>query len=348
MPWYAILLAPVALIFRLVTGVRNFLYDQGLLKSHKGEIPTLVVGNLSVGGTGKTPHVEFLISQFKEEKKIASLSRGYGRKTKGFLQLSLASLPEEVGDEPLQLFQKFKGEIPVFVNEDRVLGIQKIKSLIPQLDLVILDDAFQHRKLKADFYLLLTPYSKPFSRDFLMPMGRLRESRNGAKRADAVIVSKCPGSLSKEEKNQFRNELLPYLSSEVPVLFSSIKYGKPYSLGSEYDFTGKVILISGLADDRLFIDYSRKEYHVLESFSFPDHYSYSEDDLDIFLEAAQIHQSQNPVFLCTEKDAEKLKSLGNGGFLGDFPIFALPIEVYFEPQDREILLNHISKKLAAK
>ena len=201
MPWYAYLLAPAAFLFHGITAARNFLFDRGLIHSQKSPIRTLVVGNLSVGGTGKTPFVEFLVRKLRDEVALGTLSRGYGRKTQGFIQVLPTSTAAEVGDEPLQLFTQFKGEIPVFVGEDRVGATQKIKKYRPDLQLLVFDDAFQHRKLNSDFRIVLTPYSTPFSKDYLLPMGRLRESRSGAKRADVVVVTKCPAELSQHEKN---------------------------------------------------------------------------------------------------------------------------------------------------
>lgn len=292
--------------------------------------------------------MEFLLGELSSERKLAVLSRGYGRKTQGFLQATKESTPSEIGDEPLQIFQKFGDRIPVFVGENRVEGIEKIYAKLPGLDVVVLDDAFQHRSLMADFYILLTPFQKPFTRDFIMPVGRLRESRKGAKRADLVIVSKCPENLSLEVKASLNQEISSYLRPEIPVIFSSLSYCVPLALGHSSTFSKNVILISGLADDRLFLDYCKEKFNVLDVFSFPDHHEYSRENIKSFLEAAGRVKSESPVFLCTEKDGEKLKSLGKGGYLGEFPIFVLPIEVIFEPQDKEILLTQIRKKLVSK
>ena len=348
MPWYSFLLAPFALIFRVITEIRNALYNWDVLKSEKGKIPSIVVGNLSVGGTGKTPMVEFLLRNLSTQMKLAVLSRGYGRKTKGFMIAKMESKPSQIGDEPHQIFHKFVGNIPVFVSENRVEGIAKIYELIPELDAVVLDDAFQHRSLKADFFILLTPYQKPFSQDFILPMGRLRESRKGGKRADLVVVTKSPQNLSFKGKSALIQELRPYLIPNTPILFSSIKYGEPLALEHAERFTENVILISGLADDRLFVDFCQSKFNVLDVMSFPDHHEYSQEDFLAFLAKASSQKSSNPVFLCTEKDGEKLKSLGKGGFLGEIPIFVLPIEVKFNPEEKEILLTHIRKKLVSK
>lgn len=348
MPWYAFLLAPFALIFRIITGVRNVLFDRGALRSFRSSIPTLVVGNLSVGGTGKTPMVEFLIRNFRNEFRIASLSRGYGRKAKGFLHANPASTAAEIGDEPLQIFQKFDGEVPVFVGEDRVLALEKIAKIAPRSQLVILDDAFQHRKLKADFYCLLTPFGLPFSDDFLLPMGRLRESRLGARRADVVVVTKCPQSLSPAEKRKIEGALKPYLSAGVPVFFSGIGYGEPYAMDHKLPFSESVILLSGLADDRAFVSYSKDTFDVLDKLSFPDHYDYGPAELATLSRLFEKHRQKKPVVLTTEKDAVKLKSLANQGFLGEIPIFVLPIEARFESEDTQMLLSYIREKFSKK
>ena len=348
MPWYSFLLAPFALIFQVITEFRNFFYDLKILKSKKGKIPSIVVGNLSVGGTGKTPMVEFLLRNLSPEKNLGVLSRGYSRKTKGYLKASTTSNPSQIGDEPFQIYQKFGEKIPVYVCENRVEGIEKIFTDNPELDALILDDAFQHRSLKADFYILLTSYQKPFSRDFIMPMGRLREARNGANRADLVVVTKCPETLTQSERDGLKKEMSKYLSPETPVLFSSISYGEPKALEHTIPFSKNVILISGLADDRLFVKYCESNFKVLEVFSFPDHHTYSLENLNTFLVRTESQKSFSPVFICTEKDGEKLKSLGKGGFLGEFPIFVLPIEVKLESVDKEILLTQIRKKLISK
>ncbi|OOG78279.1 tetraacyldisaccharide 4'-kinase [Algoriphagus sp. A40] len=348
MPWYAFLLAPFALIFRIITGIRNFLYDQQILKSFKSPIPTLVVGNLSVGGTGKTPMVEFLIRNLNGDFELVSLSRGYGRKTKGFLQAKSSSKAEEIGDEPLQIFRKFEEKVPVFVSEDRVNALEKISKISTKTELVILDDAFQHRKLKGDFYCLLTPFDSPFSGDFLLPMGRLRESRHGANRADLVVVTKCPEAISRTQKEKMEGSLRCYLKNGIPVLFSKIGYGDPYPVEPTKAFSGSVILVSGLADDRQFVTYCKSNFRVLDVLSFPDHYSYQKSDLEKIARLSEKHLGQKPVLLSTEKDAVKLKSLANQGFLGEIPIFVLPIEAKFESEDKQMLLSYIREKFRKK
>jgi tetraacyldisaccharide 4'-kinase len=346
MPWYAYLLAPAAFLFHGITAARNFLYDRGLFKSQKSPIPTLVVGNLSVGGTGKTPWVEFLVRQLRDEVKLATLSRGYGRKTTGFRQVLPTSFAAEVGDEPLQLFTQFKGEIPVFVGEDRVGATQKIYQLLPDLQLLILDDAFQHRKLNPDFRIVLTPYDSLFSKDYLIPVGRLRESRAGAKRADVVVVTKCPAELSLEEKNKLAQSLSPYLNANALLLYSSTSYGEPYQVAGpeRTDFTA-VIALAGLADNGPFFTFCQQKFAVVDTFSFSDHYAYRSEDAGQILEVLGQEKGQHAVLLTTEKDAVKLKSLAATEMWSKITIFALPIQVALDPSQEAQLLQRLRKNL---
>ena len=346
MPWYAYLLAPAAFLFHGITSVRNFLFNRGLIPSQKSPIPTLVVGNLSVGGTGKTPWVEFLIRKLRGEVAIGTLSRGYGRKTKGFLQVLPPSTAAEVGDEPLQLYTQFKEEIPVFVGEDRVGATQKIQQLWPNLQLLILDDAFQHRKLNSDFRIILTPYSTPFSKDYLLPMGRLRESRSGAKRADVVVVTKCPAELSQHEKTELAKGIAPYLNPEADLFFSTLTYGKPYQVaGPTQTQFSTVIALAGLADNEPFLNYCKQQYAVVDSYSFPDHYDYRPEDAALIMEVLHQKKGKNAVLLTTEKDAVKLKTLAATEMWSKISIFALPIQVALESNQEEQLLQRLRKTL---
>jgi tetraacyldisaccharide 4'-kinase len=346
MPWYAYLLAPAAFLFHGITAARNFLFDRGLIRSQKSPIPTLIVGNLSVGGTGKTPWVEFLVRKLRDEVAVGTLSRGYGRSTKGFIQLFPSSTAAEMGDEPMQLFMQFKEEVPVFVGEDRVGATQKIQQLRPELQLLILDDAFQHRKLNPDFRIVLTPYNSTFSKDYLLPMGRLRESRVGAKRADVVVVTKCPADLSQDEKNKLAEELAPYLNSEADLFFSSLTYGSPYHVAGpkQTDFT-EVIALSGLADNAPFLGYCKQQYALVDSFSFSDHYAYKPEDAARILEILRQEKAKNAVLLTTEKDAVKLKSLAATEMWSKISIFALPIQVALDPIQEAKLLQRLRKNL---
>jgi len=349
MPWYAVFLLPFSLLFRLITTVRNSLYDRGVFKSQSSPIPSLVVGNLSVGGTGKTPMVEFLVKNLSLTFALASLSRGYGRKTKGFIQATGESTAQEIGDEPLQIFRKFAGKMPVFVGEDRVNALNQIHNKSEKIDLVILDDAFQHRRLSPDFKILLTPFNQPFFKDHLLPLGRLRESRQGAKRADLIVVTKCPSRLAELQKADYRNQLARYTSEATPVYFSSIGYGQPYKVAGQPEApVTHVILVSGLADDRFFVQYCQSQFKVIATFSFADHHDYTPQDAQRINREVEKSFPVHPVILTTEKDADKLKYLAQQGLLKEIPIFALPIQVVFEPQEQDLLLSHIREKFNIK
>lgn len=345
MPWYAYLLAPAAFLFHGITAARNFLFDRGLIRSHKSPIPTLVVGNLSVGGTGKTPWVEFIVRQLRGELALATLSRGYGRTSIGFLQAEAGSTAAQLGDEPLQLYRQFKGAVPVFVGEDRVRACQQIHRLNPSLQLLVLDDAFQHRKLQPTFKILLTSYTKPFFTDHLLPMGRLRESRSGAKRADVVVVTKCPAALTEVEKEMYRSRLSAYLRPDTDLYFSSTAYGKPYPVaGPLTECPQQVLAVSGLADDAPFLAHCADAFALVDSLTFPDHHHYGEKDAQRILKLLERGGGASAL-LTTEKDAEKLKFLADTGILPKIPIFALPIQMVLDPKDQEQLLHRLRKNL---
>lgn len=349
MPWYGVFLLPFAFLFRCITDVRNILFDLGWIRSYQSPIRTLVVGNLSVGGTGKTPMVEFLIGHLRESHAIASLSRGYGRRSKGFLQANPGSSAQEIGDEPLQIYGKFEEEIPVFVGEDRVNALHMMAQSHPQLGLVVLDDAFQHRRLQPDFSIILTPYSKPFFKDFLLPLGRLRERRGNVKRADMVIVTKSPELLSQSEQESYLISIRKYACRDIPVFFSKIGYGKPkWIWGKSTEFHSRVVLIAGLADNTLFWNFCKSNFEVLEFVSFADHYDYGPKEAHQILGIWKKHRDSSPVFLTTEKDAVKLKSLAEREKLEEISIFALPIQVKFESDEQENLLRIIREKFIEK
>ncbi|PZX61300.1 lipid-A-disaccharide kinase [Algoriphagus ratkowskyi] len=345
---YAFLLYPFALLYHLVTWIRNWFFELDWLKSVPSPIPSIVVGNLSVGGTGKTPMVEFLIRMLCKEKRIAVLSRGYGRKTKGFLEANPQISPDEIGDEPFQIYQKFGQDISVYVGENRVAALQEIAAKTDFAELVILDDAFQHRYVKGDLNILLTTYQKPFFSDYLLPMGRLREGRAGAKRADVIIVTKCPDVLDRVEKDSVTNEVRAYSHANTPVLFSSISYGIPIPLEEINTFSRKIILLTGLANDQSLVNYVAENYELLEVLRYADHHDYVEADFERIRAKVKQHGAQNPVVLTTEKDAVKVKSYAPKGFLKEIPIFALPIEVNFSTDDELTLAQLIQHKAFKK
>ncbi|NDP28441.1 MAG: tetraacyldisaccharide 4'-kinase, partial [Flavobacterium sp.] len=215
------ILFPFAILYGFITGIRNFLLDIGMLKSYSFDLPIIAVGNLSVGGTGKTPQIEYLIRLLSPNYKVATLSRGYKRQSEGFILADSTSNAAILGDEPFQFYSKFKN-IQVAVDADRKNGIEQLLSLPEKPDIILLDDAFQHRKVKAGFYILLTSYGDLYCDDFMLPTGNLRESRSGAKRANVVIVTKCPATLSLDEQNKIKTQL--QLDTNQELYFSFIDY----------------------------------------------------------------------------------------------------------------------------
>jgi tetraacyldisaccharide 4'-kinase len=323
-----IILIPFSWLYRLITDIRNWLYDKGYKSSTGFSLPVISVGNITVGGTGKTPHVEYLIRLLKEEYRIATLSRGYGRQTKGFLLASNQTQAADIGDEPMQFYQKFSGQIQVAVGEKRVNAIEKLLLQQPSPELIILDDAFQHRAVQASLSMLLTDYHRPFYKDLVLPAGRLRERRDSAARADMIIVSKCPEAMAVIEKEQITREIRRYARPATPVYFTSIRYGKPVSFGKqENHLQGPVLLVSGLANAKPLEQYVQQTYTLAHHLSFKDHHTYTKSDLAAILRL--FGQYQAAQILVTEKDYVKLLHPDLSAQISALPIWYLPIEVCF-------------------
>lgn len=279
------MLYPLSAIFWLVTATRNWCYDKGVFRTTSFDIPIISVGNLAVGGSGKTPLVEHLIAALHKNYTIAVLSRGYGRKTRGFRWVETQYATEEVGDEPLQIKTKFE-TVCVAVCEDRVKGIKRIVEERPDINLVLLDDAFQHRAITPLLHLVLSTYSHPYFRDFLLPVGRLRESRTEIKRADALIFTKCP------------DRYAPYQNKEKKTTF----YAK--MVYQKTEIAGAVVGFSGLANNALFTTFLADNYALRNFKEFKDHYSFKQKDIDALKKKAR-----GATLVCTEKDWIKIKYL---------------------------------------
>ena len=271
------ILFPFSILYGCITAIRNFLFDKGILRSYSFEVPVIAVGNLSVGGTGKTPQIEYLIRLLAPNYKIATLSRGYKRKSEGFVLADANSTAEILGDEPFQIHQKFP-QITVAVDADRKNGIEKLLSLKDKPEVILLDDAFQHRRVKAGFYILLSAFDDLFCDDFLLPTGNLRESRKGAKRADVIIITKCPKDLSEIAQQNIINKI----GLEVPIYFSYIDYDDMVYNPNE---TKKVVeiksidklVIAGIAKPEPFFNYL--EVSKEDCLVYPDHHFFTEKDL---------------------------------------------------------------------
>lgn len=344
-----LILYPFSFLYDGVTRLRNRMFDLGMKKGINFDVPTIVVGNLALGGTGKTPMVEFLIRNFKDEYRIASLSRGYGRKTTGFLMANDVLDAGDMGDEPYQIYQKFGKEVTVAVGEERILAIPQILADKPETNLILLDDAFQHRYVRGDVNILLTTYQKPFFEDKILPIGTLREHPQGAKRADVIVVTKCPENLDLALKEQYRNKIRPFSTPGSLILFAGLKYGEPYGVFNPTDKpTPDVILLSGIANDQVLQEEVRQKYNLLSVLRFPDHHKYTDKDLTQLLELYRKHKSRQPVVLTTEKDAVKLKDDKFLKYLKEIPIFALPVEVDFNQSEKEALLALTARIISEK
>lgn len=296
------LLFPFSVLYGWITSIRNFLYDKGFLKSYSFDIPIIAVGNLSVGGTGKTPQIEYLIRLLSPNYKIATLSRGYKRKSKGFILANEKSNAEILGDEPFQMHQKFPN-IKVAVDADRKNGIERLLSLEDKPQIILLDDAFQHRKVKAGFYILLTSFDDLYYDDFMLPTGNLRECRNGAKRANLIIITKCPKNLSEVEKEKIKHRI----NLNVPIFFSFIDYDdRVYSENdsknvSEIKLKDK-LLVAGIAKPDPFFDFIKSDNDL--KLVYPDHHHFSINDINEISE-----KSKGNIIITTEKDYVRLKDM---------------------------------------
>ncbi|MFY0603457.1 MAG: tetraacyldisaccharide 4'-kinase [Flavobacteriaceae bacterium] len=301
------LLFPFAILYDLITSIRNFFFDTGVFKSTSFNFPVIAVGNLSVGGTGKSPQIEYLIRLLKN-KNIAVLSRGYGRKTKEFVLINPSHTADDVGDEPLQFFTKFKN-IPVAVDTNRVAGIRRLKKEINPA-FVLLDDAFQHRKVKAGYYILLTKYNDLYSNDFLLPTGNLREARRGAKRANVILVTKCPEDLSKQQQEHIIKEINPLKNQQV--FFTYISYGKnlkgnnPISIEKLAIY--EVVLVTGIANPTPLLNFLDSKKVSYQHLKFPDHHHFSQSDLGTIHNAYNKIKAEKKILLTTEKDYMRLSN----------------------------------------
>ncbi|MFD1294561.1 tetraacyldisaccharide 4'-kinase [Lutibacter holmesii] len=294
---------PFSLLYGFITSVRNFLFHINVLKSTEYTTPTIVVGNLSVGGTGKTPQIEYLIRLLQNNYKIAVLSRGYKRKSEGFVLADEYATAESIGDEPFQYYQKFKNII-VCVEANRRNGIEQLEKLTSPPDIILLDDAFQHRKVKGGFNILLTSYHNLYVDDCMLPTGNLRESKLGAKRAQAIIVTKCPENLSKQQQIKISSKLKP--RTNQPVFFTTISYDETLKGSHEMELedlrTAKILLITGIANPLPLTNFLSEQQIKFKHLNFPDHYSFKEKDILNINQAYNAIQSKNKIVLTTEKD----------------------------------------------
>lgn len=328
-----ILLSPIALLYNSVITIRNRRFDEGKSKQTTFKEPVVVVGNLTVGGTGKTPHVEFLANYFINKMKIALVSRGYGRKTSGFIKASNKETADDIGDEPMQYQTKFGHRATVAVGERRVDALNKLLK-DHHYDLFLLDDAYQHRSLLASFYVLLTDYGRLFTQDFILPVGLLREKREGASRADVIIVSKCPADLAEIEQQRIETEIRKY--SEAPVFFTQMVSGAPKLYYSDECLKAgsTALTLSGIAQNDLFISEVSQQYEIDKSFVFKDHHSFTFAEL---VEIVDYATKKDLPIITTEKDFMRLSQPEFMDLTAKITIFVVTIEVRFLSKESEFL-----------
>ena len=325
------LLFPFALLYGFLTSVRNWMYDQGLLQSYSFNIPIIAVGNLSVGGTGKTPMIEYLIRLLSQNYSVATLSRGYKRRSSGYILADENATAALLGDEPFQMHQKFP-DIKVAVDADRKNGIEQL--LAPKRpQVILLDDAFQHRKVKAGYYILLTAYGDLYADDAMLPTGNLRENRNGAHRANLIVVTKCPIDISTTEQDQIREKL----GKSKPIFFASVAYDNSIYSTNSIKKVSEVksipkLLLAGVAKPKPFFAYLQHENDIV--LTYPDHHHFSESDINTIKK-----QAENKLIITTEKDYVRLKN-----HIPSAQLFYLPIKNSFVSEGShfdQTILNYV-------
>ena len=294
---------PFSLLYGIITSVRNFLYNKHIIKSTQFKTPTIVVGNLSVGGTGKTPQIEYLIRLLQNDYKIAVLSRGYKRKSIGFIIANENVTAEIIGDEPFQYYLKFPNII-VCVDADRVNGIQQLEALENPPDIILLDDAFQHRKVDGGLNILLTSYHNLYIDDSMLPTGNLRENISGAKRAQVFIVTKCPINFSEVEQLEITKKLKP--KSKQSIFFTTIEYDNDLKGASALSLDNlenfEILLVTGIANPTPLTAYLNNRKIKFKHLKYPDHYHFKEKDIAKINSEFKLLLSNNKIVLTTEKD----------------------------------------------
>lgn len=334
---FRFLLFPISFVFWIVTETRNFLYNSGLAKSEKHNVKTISVGNLSVGGTGKSPMILYLFEKLSMDFQIAILSRGYGRKTKGFRVVENDSISSEVGDEPLMFKLVGKESVKVAVCENRNNGMNHLEKLHSDIDLVLLDDAFQHRRTKSGLSILLTTFENPFYSDFILPMGNLRESRKEANRADIIVVTKCPKELSNSQKDDILKKLSIY---QKPVFFSKIIYSQLVYFDGIKEIERQiehVLVVAGIADPADMISQLTANF-VVDSMLFSDHHEFTRSDIEKIHRKFDTFAHTEKAIVTTLKDYMRLKEKVNDWGLDAYPWCFLPISVQLDKEDEFISL----------
>ncbi len=348
----AYLLIPFSWLYGSIVYLRKALYSSGILSRNTFDFPVICVGNLAAGGTGKTPHIEWMIQQLSTTYKIGVISRGYKRKTAGYLLADEQSTAHQIGDEPFQIKRKFP-DTALAVSENRVLGIPYLLGDAPETQVILMDDGFQHYSVKAGFNVILTNYQRPYYADRLLPSGLLRENASSANRAQAIVVTKCPPELSAEKQQEIVKRINPlpqqgvYFScimymDLVPVTEAANKLGMPPN-------SSPVVALTGIAKAGLFHQHIQTLYTQVYPLVFPDHATYTNDRIQQL--ATAVAARPNSVVITTEKDAVKLQSADILPHIQHIPIWYIPIGISFLGNQGEALLNdikaYIEKEIAA-
>ncbi|MDH3649750.1 MAG: tetraacyldisaccharide 4'-kinase [Saprospiraceae bacterium] len=343
---FKLLMVPFALLYGIGVILRNGLYEAGFLKSIHFSVPVISVGNLTVGGAGKSPHIEFLVRALKDYIHVSTLSRGYKRKSKGFASVEVNNRVDEVGDEPLQFKRKFP-DIGVYVSENREIGIPKIMAIRPETQVVLLDDAFQHRSVKAGINILLTEYGDLFINDFLLPVGRLREWRSAYKRASTIVVTKCPPEISEEEKQAIRTSI--QLQDGQRLFFSQFRYGKLYqmfypSVTVPLHPSIHALVITGIARTKALVTHLEAQLASVKIIEYGDHHNFTRYEISQLKKQFDAVEEERKIIITTEKDAVRLEK--HQTYLREqrMPIFILPVFVSFLGDD-SLFTSHIQEYL---
>ena len=345
------LLLPISFLYSIVLFLRHKLYDWKILKSKSYNIPNICVGNLNLGGTGKTPHIEYLTNLLSENYKIAILSRGYGRNTKGFILADESHTHHDIGDEPLQYFKKFK-DIKVAVDENRCEGMERLLQEENPPQVVLLDDAYQHRKIKPGLNILLTDYYDLYSKNHLVPAGNLRDIKKAAQRADIIVSTKSPNVITPYYRRDVENSLKPLPHQKI--FYSYIEYlnFKPFSkISYETDIkeTKTALILCGIANTYSLEDYLKKKYNTISKIKFNDHHSFTEKDIDMIIERYDSMIGKSKVIITTEKDAMRLINSSFVSRFDDIPVFVLPIRIKFHKEEgnsfNDEILNYVKNNL---
>ncbi|MCA5005389.1 tetraacyldisaccharide 4'-kinase [Sphingobacterium bovistauri] len=327
------ILFPITVVYHSIIWLRNLLYDKGIFKSQSFKIPTIVIGNLAIGGTGKSPMTEYLIKLLQDKYSIATLSRGYGRKTKGYRLVNVNSKALEVGDEPLQFKNKFPN-ITVAVDEDRCEGIKQLQN---NHDIIILDDAFQHRKLRPGYAILLFDFNSLFKPILTLPTGDFRDIFSSTKRADLIIITKCPENINDKEKHHIEHIIRKY--NIAPIFYTKIGYENPKSLSGSIEENKlenkEILLFCGIANPTPLVEYLEKYNNTVHLLKFPDHHNFSQDDFEKIKNKFNSIDNTNKLILTTEKDTQRIPA----DVFISYPVYYMPIHLQ-SADNQQVTFDH--------